>query len=466
MSQGQSMKVTCQVVEGDGPIRIHWRYQGRPISAAARVSVVSLGEDAVILGISAVQAEHAGEYACVAQNLAGQHHHASMLAVDGPIMPFSFGEESINAGDFVSTQCSIIKGDSPISIAWYFNSSEIESTDQITVSKIGKKGSALTIDATRAVHMGEYTCVAKNAAGSTNFTTYLHINVLPQIVPFSFGDEIPNAGELASLQCSVIKGDSPITLGWLFNGTEIESTDDTTISKIGRKISSLSIESVHASHVGEYTCVAKNAAGATNYSAFLQVNVLPQIIPFTFGDEIPNVGELASLQCSVIKGDSPISISWLFNGTELESSDEIVISKISRKVSALTIESVHASHIGEYTCLAKNAAGATNYSALLHVNVLPQIAPFTFGDESLNAGELVTATCSITKGDSPISISWFFNTSEIESGDGDVVISKISKKVSALTIESARANHMGEYTCVAKNAAGASNFSTSLHVNG
>jgi hypothetical protein len=98
------------------------------------------------------------------------------------------------------------------------------------------------------------------------------LSVLPQIIPFSFGDEIPNAGELASLQCSVIKGDSPISMHWLFNGTEVESSEDITISKIGRKISSLSIESVHASHVGEYTCVAKNAAGATNFSAFLLVN--------------------------------------------------------------------------------------------------------------------------------------------------------------------------------------------------
>jgi len=96
---------------------------------------------------------------------------------------------------------------------------------------------------------------------------------------------------------------------------------------------------------------------------------------------------------------------------------------------------------------------------------LPQIAPFTFGDESLNAGELATATCSITKGDSPITIAWFFNHTEIESS-ADIVISKISRKVSALTIEAARAAHIGEYTCVAKNAAGATNFTTSLHVNG
>jgi len=97
--------------------------------------------------------------------------------------------------------------------------------------------------------------------------------------------------------------------------------------------------------------------------------------------------------------------------------------------------------------------------------VLPQIAPFTFGDDTLNAGELASATCSITKGDSPITIVWYFNETEIESGD-EVVVSKIGRKISTLSIESVHASHMGQYSCVAKNAAGATNFTTFLHVKG
>jgi len=93
-------------------------------------------------------------------------------------------------------------------------------------------------------------------------------------VPFSFGEETTNAGDLASVTCSVVKGDTPITLKWFFNGTEIKSSDDLKISKISRKVSALTIESVRAEHVGEYTCVAKNAAGATNYSSYLLINGL------------------------------------------------------------------------------------------------------------------------------------------------------------------------------------------------
>lgn len=91
-------------------------------------------------------------------------------------------------------------------------------------------------------------------------------------------------------------------------------------------------------------------------------------MPFTFGDETINAGDVVSVQCTVTKGDSPIQISWLFNGTDLESSDDVIISKTSRKVSSLTIDSVRASHMGEYTCTAKNAAGASNFSTTLHIN--------------------------------------------------------------------------------------------------
>jgi hypothetical protein len=93
-------------------------------------------------------------------------------------VPFSFSDESINAGDVVSVQCTVAKGDSPITISWLFNNTEIETNDEIVISKIGRKISSLSIESARAVHMGEYTCVAKNAAGASNFSTTLHINGL------------------------------------------------------------------------------------------------------------------------------------------------------------------------------------------------------------------------------------------------------------------------------------------------
>lgn len=104
--------------------------------------------------------------------------------------------------------------------------------------------------------------------------------------------------------------------------------------------------------------------------------------------------------------------------------------------------------------------------------VIPQIVPFTFGEEDLNLDDSVTATCSVIKGDMPITIYWALSdsiesTSEynISSNDG-VVISKAGNKLSVLNIEAVKARHRGNYTCYAKNKAGTAKHSAYLSVHG
>ena len=92
-------------------------------------------------------------------------------------------------------------------------------------------------------------------------------------MPFSFGDEPANAGEMTVIQCAVVKGDSPITISWFLNGVEITpGYQGMLIGKMSHRISTLSIEAVKARHSGEYTCRASNAAGKTDHSAHLYVN--------------------------------------------------------------------------------------------------------------------------------------------------------------------------------------------------
>lgn len=43
------------------------------------------------------------------------------------------------------------------------------------------------------------------------------------------------------------------------------------VSKLGRRSSVLTIESVEAHHAGRYTCQGENAAGTASYSVDLQV---------------------------------------------------------------------------------------------------------------------------------------------------------------------------------------------------
>lgn len=51
-----------------------------------------------------------------------------------------------------------------------------------------------------------------------------------------------------------------------------EKRQDITITNFGKRGKQLSIESVGATHAGEYTCVASNLAGSVSRTAVLDVN--------------------------------------------------------------------------------------------------------------------------------------------------------------------------------------------------
>lgn len=205
-----------------------------------------------------------------------------------------------------------------------------------------------------------------------------------------------------SISCSVSKGDLPLYITWKFNGRSLTNDNGLTVNLVNKRLSALSIDSVQADHIGNYSCIARNAAGSATYSAFLNVNgkkkkivcfgmlwlllegllkytvftVLPQILPLDFGEESVNAGDLASLTCSVHKGDLPIDIEWLHNNKSITDADGISVSRVNKKISTLSIDSVLAEHAGEYTCLAKNPAGSTSSSAFLNVNGIKQYLRF------------------------------------------------------------------------------------------
>lgn len=98
-------------------------------------------------------------------------------------------------------------------------------------------------------------------------------------------------------------------------------------------------------------------------------------------------------------------------------------------------------------------------------SVLPQIVPFNFGEDEINAFDMVSASCTVNKGDFPIKISWLRNDQPIYTDDG-VSISRTNQRISILSIESVQHRHIGNYSCVAENLAGSVNLTTSLWVNG
>ena len=101
---------------------------------------------------------------------------------------------------------------------------------------------------------------------------HLLFTELPEIVPFSFGEESVNQGEFAQLTCVVKKGDKPLSITWSLKGDTVSSDPTLTTTMLGTQASILVISSVDYQHSGVYTCRAENTAGIAVYSAELKVN--------------------------------------------------------------------------------------------------------------------------------------------------------------------------------------------------
>lgn len=95
--------------------------------------------------------------------------------------------------------------------------------------------------------------------------------MLPHIHPFAFEEEA-NSGDSVQLTCHASKGDLPLTIRWLHNYLPIFAHFGVLTNKIGDRISLLTIPNVQDKNGGNYTCVAENAAGATNFTANLYVD--------------------------------------------------------------------------------------------------------------------------------------------------------------------------------------------------
>ena len=89
----------------------------------------------------------------------------------------------MNYDETVSVTCTLSGGDLPINVLWTHNHQPLESYMEVLTEKRGKRIFSLMIDAVKAKHAGNYTCIAENAAGIVEHTSELIVNGL---TPFYF----------------------------------------------------------------------------------------------------------------------------------------------------------------------------------------------------------------------------------------------------------------------------------------
>lgn len=91
--------------------------------------------------------------------------------------------------------------------------------------------------------------------------------------------------------------------------------------------------------------------------------------------------------------------------------------------------------------------------------------PFYFGKEPFHAGDSATIQCTVSHGDLPFNITWWFN-GRLILPSATATVARVTQRVSVLTIERVMAAHSGNYTCAAANLAGRAEHTSLLLVNG
>ncbi|XP_025202794.1 Down syndrome cell adhesion molecule-like protein Dscam2 isoform X45 [Melanaphis sacchari] len=471
MQPGVSLHLKC-IASGNPTPEINWELDSKRLSSTERLRIgqhiTMAGEVVSYLNISSVHTNDGGHYRCVAVSKVGTAEHTAHLNVYG--LPFirPMDKKNIVSGENLFVTCPVA-GYPLESITWERDNRQLPINRK---QKVFPNGTLIIENVERSSDQATYTCVARNAQGHTaKGNLEVQVMVPPKMTPFTFGDDIPEAGETISIQCTVSSGDIPIEFAWTFNGKSTSDLANVFVSKIGRRVSSLTVESLTEKNVGNYSCLAKNMAGETGHTASLYVNVPPRWILEPTDKAFAQGGD-AKIECKADGFPKP-QVTWkkaIGNSPgdykdikDLKpGSDDIKVDE-----GTLSIHNIQKNHEGHYLCEAVNGIGS-GLSAVITISVQ---APPHFEIKSRNQtsekGQPAVLEC-MAKGEKPIGIVWNMNNKRLDAKEEERYT--IREEIltdgvkSDLSIKRSERIDTAVFTCVATNSFGSDDSSVQLIV--
>ncbi|XP_043494088.1 Down syndrome cell adhesion molecule-like protein Dscam2 isoform X7 [Polistes fuscatus] len=442
---GRPATFTCNV-RGNPIKTISWLKDGKP-----------LGLEEPVLRIESVKKEDKGMYQCFVRNDQESAQATAELKLGGRFEPpqirQAFGEETLQPGPSMFLKC-VASGNPTPEITWELDGKRLSNTERGQVGQYvtvnGDVVSHLNISSIHTNDGGLYKCIAASKVGSAEHSARLNVYGLPFIRHMDKKAIV--AGETLRVTCPVA-------------GYPIESIvweRDTRVLPINRKQKvfpngTLIIENVERmSDQATYTCVARNAQGYSARGTLeVQVMVLPRISPFDFGDRPIYAGQAAQLACMVPVGDTPIEITWTYEGQPLSQYMGYSVGKLGPRTSILLIEPVTPDHDGRYACLASNPSGRAAHEATLRVHVPPRwiLEPT---DKAFAQGSDARVECKADGFPKP-QITWKRAAGDTPGDYTDLKLSNpdISVEDGTLSINNIQKTNEGYYLCEAVNGIGA-----------
>lgn len=287
----------------------------------------------------------------------------------------------------------------------------------------------------------EFRAVGSNGGGSAStFSTTLFVTTGLEAPSVSAQpqDATVNAGTAAVLAASV-NGSSPMSYQWYFNGTAITGANGPV----------LALNNVNAVNAGLYLLEAGNRENVvrTRAARLTVVQAAGGSPPAIAAPKIVTAPSPVSVNVSntatfavVASGSAPLSYQWLKNGSPIDGATGAV----------LTLPQVLLADAGVYSVVVANAAGEVR-SAEVTLGVaaptpLPPATPPVIATQPTGlvvlAGQGATFAIAAS-GSAPLAYQWQRNGVAVAGATGPI-----------LTLASAAAGDVGQYSVVVSNAAG------------
>ncbi|XP_067377843.1 hemicentin-1 isoform X1 [Channa argus] len=454
---------------------ITWTKDGYPVDTPG----VYLQNGNRLLRIYRVQPEHAGQFSCTAQNMAGEARREYNIVVQAP--PVISGtsrlqELTVVLGQEVEFQCKVTG--QPVPRVEWSRDGEVLSRDGDPHVEFLEDGHVLKVKSVRLRDQGLYQCLASNNAGTQMRQFRLSVQAPPTIKgPTETSEVSVVLGFPIVLPCDV-EGSPPPSITWLKDNQPIVSSPQLTYTQGGQ---ALRLSFAQGDSTGLYTCRAMNPAGTAIKHYSLRVLVPPQIesdsTSLTFGAHEEKVRVNGSLTLSCLaKGFPEPKIQWFKDGQLLSESFHAGIQESGY---FLHIENAMLSHEGQYTCVVTNSAGEDKRDFHVIIQVPPifhrvtnREAAWGLGPEGddynhedmvekreVVLGHPITLSCE-SNAIPPPKLSWYKNGEKLTSADGVVLL----PGGQVLQIARVEKEHAGKYTCQAVNEAGEDHMHFELEI--
>ncbi|OQV21525.1 Roundabout-like protein 2 [Hypsibius exemplaris] len=255
VSSEASALLECHAPRGYPVPKIYWKRDGKDLKTTGRFALMDEGN----LVISDVRPSDAGQYVCVAENIAAvkESHPVSLYVYARPSVITPPQDITALADDNIVFECKVVGDPLPL-VTWYKKDSRRSLAD--SRFKIQDDG-GLRINRVGAVDEGTYVCQADNSMGSVSESATLTVHSRPTIV-MAPRDQRVVVGGAATFDCLTSGNPSPAVF-WTKEGSQILMFPGQPHGRFSvQSDGTLIITGVEKEDFGNYVCSALSVAGS------------------------------------------------------------------------------------------------------------------------------------------------------------------------------------------------------------